>query len=167
MIDPCFVKFEIVSADSFDRLSQVVAELAGAKRSGEAREVESWRASFAPGELAAFWSPDEDEMRQWNEFWFSTPLPKRHSPEMPMPPWDFASILDAVLGAEYDLLGVRRVSPTIGHLEFEPDAYPYGGTGALRALIAAFGHRIVGMDDGTGYAEGSFTSPRWTPSLRP
>jgi hypothetical protein len=35
--------------------------------------------------------------------------------------------------------------------EFLPFAFPYGGTGCMKALIGAFDFPIIGEDYGTGY----------------
>lgn len=67
---------------------------------------------------------------------------------------------------DYDLIGVRSLENHRARLEYDPHGYPYGGTGALRALVRAFGHRVIGMDDGTGYEVGDPQSPRWTPEMR-
>lgn len=60
------------------------------------RSHEEWASSFSQEELDTFWCPDEQELQAWERYWFSTPLPKRHSPEMPTPPWHFASMLEAM-----------------------------------------------------------------------
>lgn len=52
-------------------------------------------------------------------------------------------MIDAFRNGDYDLLGCRRASLRIGRLAFEPFGWPYGGTGCMRALIEAFGHRVT------------------------
>jgi hypothetical protein len=80
---------------------------------------------------------------------------------MPEPPWDFASMIDAIVNAEYELLGVTDVGSGQARVEFDPYSYPYGGLDSLRALVRAFGHTITGYDDGTGYHDGDPQPPRW------
>jgi hypothetical protein len=71
-------------------------------------------------------------------------------------------MLEAILEEhDYDLVGVRALADREAVLEFNPHGYPYGGTGALRALVRAFGCRVVGVDDGTGYEVGDPRPPRW------
>jgi hypothetical protein len=160
-----YIKFEARDDRSLDRLTATVEAFKRDKIGEARRPIDGWAASFTSDELSTFWSPDELEMESWNKYWFSTPLPKRHSPEMPLPPWQFESMLEAILeNGEYDLIGVRRVNQREAVLEFDPHAYPYGG--ALRALVRAFGHRIIGVDDGTGYELGDPISPRWTPEMK-
>jgi hypothetical protein len=163
----CYIKFEASHAESLSRLAAIVEAFKRDKTADEGRAIDEWANVFTPKELSAFWSPDEKEMEKWNRFWFSTPLPRRHSAEMPTPPWHFGSMLEAILeNGEYDLVGVRRLNDREAILEFAPHAYPYGGTGALRALVRALGHRVIGVDDGTGYEPGDPVSPRWTPDMK-
>jgi len=58
-------------------------------------------------------------------------------------PWMFDSMIDASKQGEYELLACRLVAPTIAHREFNPFAYPYGGTGCMKALEAAPSERIT------------------------
>lgn len=162
---PCFVKFNISDPESLDRLVSVVEALKRDKTAESPRSDEEWRQLFTQGELETFWAPTSEERAQWEKYWFSTPLPKRHSLEMPMPPWHFELMIEMILEhSDYDLLGVRPLSGGEAVLEFEPNAYPYGGTEALRALIRAFGHEVAGADDGSGYEPGDPVPPRWTPT---
>lgn len=158
----CYVEFEVASPDALERLETVVTAFKADKVAEKGRAGDEWATSFSPEELSTFWSPDEEEREAWNSYWFSTPLPKRHSPEMPSPPWHFGSMLEAILeNGDYDLVGVRPSADDKARLEFDPHAFPYGGTGALRALVRAFGHRVIGVDDGTGYEPGDPQPPRW------
>lgn len=160
---PCFVQFEILNSDALNRLSNATRALSHAKVEESDRGEEDWKKLFAESDLAAFWWPTPEEAEEHSKFWFSTPLPQRHAADMPSPPWHFMSMIDAILGGEYDLIGVRATSATEAVLEFEPHAYPFGGIGALRALVRAFGHKIRGFDDGTGYYAGDPLPPLWRP----
>jgi hypothetical protein len=85
-------------------------------------------------------------LKDWERRWFSTPVPERFTDTSLETPWDFGSMIDAFRNGEYDLLGCRRLTATAGRLEFDPHAWPYGGTGCMRALIEAFGHRVVRVE---------------------
>lgn len=164
---PCYVEFEVANLDALERLTAMVTALKADKVAEKGRSDDEWATSFSSEELSTFWSPGEEERQAWDKYWFSTPLPKRHSPEMPSPPWHFGSMLEAILeNGDYDLVGVRPSGDYKARLEYDPHAYPYGGTGALRALVRAFGHRVIGVDDGTGYELGDPQSPRWTPEMQ-
>jgi len=60
-------------------------------------------------------------------------------------------MIDAFLNGEYELLTCRLLTLDIGVFEFLPFAFPYGGTGCMKALIGAFDFPIIGEDYGTGY----------------
>lgn len=163
----CFIDFIVRDEPALERLSKVSAEFQRQKEGDAQADDEHWLPFFERSDRAAFWWPTEAEWKRWNDFWFSTPLPQRHSPEMPSPPWHFGSMVEVILESEYDIVGVRRTDSKQARLEFDPHGYPYGGTGALRALIRAFSHEVTGFDDGTGFTEGDPQSPRWTPDTKP
>jgi hypothetical protein len=161
----CFVDFTLSDEAAFERLVRACDALRQAKAGELTIEEGDWLPYFSDSDLSAFWWPDEAESKTWNAFWFATPVPIRHSADMPSPPWDFDSMIDAVLGAEYALLGVRRLDTQRGKLEFDPHAWPYGGASALRALVRCFGHTIIGFEDGTGFTAGDPEPPRWRPDM--
>ncbi|WP_152601865.1 MULTISPECIES: hypothetical protein [Burkholderia] len=116
---------------------------------------------FTPAQRAYFRKLTAEEMKRYNALWFATPLPQRHSADMPQPPWDFGSFVDALANGEYEIGGVTG-DDAHPALSFHPFAYPYGGTGSLVALIECLGNEIVGMDDGTGLSPYR-PVPRWNP----
>lgn len=152
-MQPCYVSFRIVSRQQFERLVHVVAELRDDKESGEFRPDEQWREYFSATELKSFWTPTDEERADWQRRWLATPVPDRFTDPSLETPWDFGSMLDAIRDGEYSLLGVRSDDMITGFLEFDPQAFPFGGTGSLRALILAYGHELIGYDDGTGFVE--------------
>ena len=106
------------------------------------RDDAKWMEFFTKMELASFWWPSQSEVEEWASHWSSTPVSERLSPDMPSPGWDFDSMIDAIFNAEYALIGVGRLTVSEAILEFDPHAWPYGGAGALRALVRSFGHQI-------------------------
>ena len=149
----CHVKFKIASLEQMERLTRVVKELRHDKEAGQFRSDEEWKQFFSAEELQSFWWPSDEERDEWQRRWFSTPVETRFSDPTLQLPWDFSSMLDSIRDGEYSLIGVRAEGPQLGVLEFDPEAYPFGGTGCLRALILAYGHTLVGYDDGTGFTE--------------
>lgn len=138
------VEFEIASEESYRRLDAVLEALAAAKRSEDFRDDAYWLAFFNDEERSRFWWPTEDERQEWRRRWEAAPVDVRLSDPSFLPPaWDFGSMIDAFRHGDYELLGCRRASPRIGHLVFEPYGWPHGGTGCMRALIEAFGHRVT------------------------
>lgn len=162
----CHILFELCDHSAFRRLVAVFDEFKRQKVSTIIMSDAHWLPYFEASDLTEFWWPDEEEAAKWNDYWFGTPLPMRHSIEMPSPPWHFGSMVEAILIGEYELISVRKIDETRGRLEISPDGYPYGGVGSLRALIRAFGHKIIGYDDGTGFVAGDEQGPRWTPGMK-
>ncbi|MGC0097669.1 hypothetical protein HI806_01905 [Ralstonia solanacearum] len=158
----CCVVFESNGERALQRLTEFFDLVKAAKDSDEPADESKLSAYLTEGERSYFSNLTAEEAAEWNEYWFSTPLPKRHSPEMPTPQWDFGSMLDAFWNGDYDLVAIRA-QETRHALEFNPHGYPYGGTGSLVALVECFGHRVVGVDDGTGYEEYVPRTNIWKP----
>lgn len=62
-------------------------------------------------------------------------------------------MLRAFEDGEFELLACRKATERLAYLEFDPLAFPYGGTGCMKQLIVAFGFRVTGENDGTGYVQ--------------
>lgn len=142
-----FVEFTVGDEEAYARLGAVVGALAKAKADDDFRDDEFWRRLFNDEALARFWWPTEAERADWLRRWQATPVDKRMDDPSLVTPWDFGSMIDAFRNGEYDLMGLRRVRPDRARLEYEPHAYPYGGTGCMRALIEAFGFRVTDVKE--------------------
>lgn len=162
----CFVEFEPKDEVALTRLADLLELIKIAKKS---QELDEARISgfLSDAERAYFWNPSADELKEWNEDWFSTPVAVRLSPQMPMPHWTLDSMVSALWEGDYDLLGlVERDGRRL--VAFDPYGYPYGGTGSLVALVECFGHTVVGVDDGAGYTRYERRVNHWKPkSQRP
>jgi hypothetical protein len=162
-MDYCHVEFDPQDNASLHRLTEFAASIKAAKESTEPADETALVGYLIEAERAYFWNPTPEEQAQWNKEWFSTLLPKRHSAEMVLPQWHLESMLDAFWNGDYDFVGV--VCEDGRHfVAFNPYGFPYGGTGSLVALVECFGHRVVGIDDGTGYVEYVARTEFWKPS---
>lgn len=103
----------------------------------------------------------DDFMREW----FLTPVEIRHSPQMICPQWDLESMLDAFWNGEYDLIAIQKKDEKY-YLIFNPHAYPYGGTSCMVALLECFGHKVIGIEDGTGYIKHTHGTEFWQPKKK-
>jgi hypothetical protein len=150
-MDYCYVEFEAKDDGALSRLSTFFAMVKAAKESEEPLEEEQHLIGYlTDDERSFFWDPSPVEIEEWNKDWFSTPLPRRHTDEALQPRWQLESMLGALWDGEYDLVGVLQEGKR-HFVAFNPEAYPYGGTASLVALVECFGHQVVGIEDGTGY----------------
>ncbi len=60
-------------------------------------------------------------------------------------------MIDSLLTGEYELLSCKSLTSEIGILTFSPYSLPYGGSGAMKALIQSFDCEIIGEEAGEGY----------------
>jgi hypothetical protein len=159
----CHVTFGVASADALTALTAVLVEIKREKAEGTLRSGEKWRSYFTEEQLQTFWWPSEEELVVWQREWQATPVPDRFTEPKLRTRWDFDSMFEAIQNGEYDLIGLRRMEDGLVRLEFDPQACPFGGTESLQALVEAFGHKVLGVDDGTGYAERTpeTSSPGW------
>lgn len=161
-MEHCHISFKIASNESLTALSHVFYAIKKAKDEGTLQVSPDWQAYFTEAQLMRFWAPSPEEMAAWQKAWLSTPVPIRFNDQSLQTPWDFDSMIDAIQNGEYSLVGIREITEGQARLEFDPEAYPFGGTESLQALIEAFGHEIIGVDDGTGYSEASTRNrPGW------
>lgn len=143
-----YVEFAVASDQGYQRLDAVVAALAVAKRTDDFKDDAHWLPYFNSEERSRFWWTTEAELREWSQRWEAAPVDRRLSdPAFQPPAWDFGSMIDAFRNGDYDLLGCQLRSPQVGRLEFEPFGRPLGGKGCMRALIEAFGHRVIAESD--------------------
>lgn len=164
-MDHCFVEFEPKDKLSLRRLADFLELIKAAKQSEEAADEPDLAKYLSDVERSYFWDPTPEEMKEWGDEWFSTPVALRHSPQMPIPQWTLDSMIQAFWDGDYELLGV--VEEDARHrVAFNPHGYPYGGTGALIAVVECFGHTVLGVEDGTGYAAYESRTNRWKPKAQ-
>lgn len=158
----CHIEFEPIDGDALRRMITLFGMIKAAKESEERIDDTPFAAYFSEVERAYFWNPTTKEQAQWDEEWFATPLPMRHSPEMVLPQWHLESMLDAFWNGDYQFVDIVEEAGK-HYLTFDPNGYPYGGTGSMVAFVECFGHRIVGVEDGTGYVEHIARTEFWGP----
>lgn len=151
-VAPCFVEFSVTDSARFDQLCAAYAALRHDKQSDSWRDDENWLEVFDDEALAQFWWPTLEERAAHVARWEAAPVSQRlHDPSLKPPSWGFLSMIEAFKNGEYDLLACRLLEDGHARLEFDPHSYPYGGTGCFHMLIQAFGFRVTGEDDGTGF----------------
>jgi hypothetical protein len=117
------------------------------------RSEREWRALFDARALSHFrhWSSQEEGVRFLQDWEMRPRLIRDHVHPRHDALWDFRVLLRSLEESEIRFIACHRVRDDTARLEFEPLAYPYGGTACLKALIAAFDLLVVGEDDGFGY----------------
>jgi HEAT repeat protein len=113
----------------------------------------TWRSYFDARALSHFrqWASLEEHGRFLEEWQTRPRLIRDHIHPRDDAPWDLTVLLRSIEQSELRLIACRVVGGGEARLEFEALAYPYGGTGCLKALIAAFDLLVIGEDDGFGY----------------
>lgn len=159
-MEGCFVEFNPPDDAHALRTIECVNYVAALKRE-DALDEESMAKELSEDERAYFRVLTPEEWHEWNTFWFSTPLPQRHSPAMPTPGWDFGSMVESIADAEFDITGVSTERGRF-YLTFEPKSYPFGGTGCLVALLECLGNKVSSVNDGTGVMP-HVQPARWEP----
>lgn len=138
----CFIEFVVDNQNRFESLCRVFNALKHDKQNQLASEDEGEKEQ-------AFRGDDE-----WLEFFdVEAKSHFRRSNLDRDKSWSLPSLIFAFQNGEYELVACRMVSSRKARLEFYPFAFPYGGTGCMKALIEAFGFPIAGENDGTGYVE--------------
>lgn len=146
-----FIEFKVDDLERFKALYQVFTEIKKDKEADSFREDNEWFKFFDKAALSHFMRRTAEENEAHWKQWYATPVEKRFSDPMLETPWDFLSMIDAFKYGEYTLVDCSIISGNKARLEFEAWAWPYGGTGCMKALIKAFDFKIIGEDDGTGY----------------
>lgn len=146
-MDFCSVAFVAVNAANLARTKTILDQIRFCKQEGQTLDNATFSAALTDTERSFFWAPTTEEMAEWNALWFNTPLPERH--RMSRPQWDMGSMLDSLADGEYVLVGIEERDGSL-HLLFDPQAYPFGGTGCMVAFLECFGHTIISVNDGTG-----------------
>ena len=148
-----FIEFEVNDPQRFNLLRAVFSELKKDKDADDFRPDEAWPQLFDDKALAQFsWHSPEDLQRRMYDL--------RHRPTLETPTestvgqqWDFVSMVDSYKNSECELKRCAMVGEGKGRLEFNALAYPYGGVGWMVALIEAFGFKVTGIEDGTGFVQ--------------
>jgi hypothetical protein len=142
-----FIRFRISSDEQFRQLETVFAALQAAKQGNSFQAENDWLSFFDTKARSYFWFPNEEEAKDWEQRWLSTSIKQRFTAPSLKTPWDFYSMIEAFEDGDYELLACQRISDEVGCLEFEPFGFPFGGTECMKALIEAFGHRIIDVVD--------------------
>ena len=159
----CYVEFRPKDSESLQRTKDFFGMIKAAKQLDDSPQDTQFLDFLSENERSYFWNPTPEEQAAWSKHWFSTPIEIRHSPQMLMPKWQFGSMLDSFWQGDYELDSIKEDSGR--HLlTFNPNGYPFGGTGCMAAMLESFGHKVIGTDDGTGYEVYTLRTAFWQPT---
>ncbi len=130
-----FVRFRIADADRFAALRSLFEEIKAVKNLDFAETI---------GKSDEF-NPADVE--------YDVPRLERMIPEevRAAAPWSLAAILDLIDAGDYSLLSCQITHGDVAEIHVEAADYPYGGLGALTALVEGFGCEVLGCDEWGGY----------------
>jgi hypothetical protein len=163
-MDHCYLKFKVADDKRFTALERVVGELIIEGTSESKRSEDEWKSFFDESAFKSFWWPSDEERKEWEKVWFRTPYQERH--KILPTRWDFGSMIETIISNEWLLVGIRKLSTNEAIIEFDPQAYPFGGTNCLVALAESFGHQVIERDDGTGVEQYQTVKQYWQPSTK-
>ncbi len=155
-VDHFYLEFVVNDLDRFQMLKNVFYALQKAKREDLIdSDDQNWLKFFDKQALENFWFPTKEEVKRYNEDNSRPPTflsrilvllgIKRKT--RPNDKWLFDSMIYMIDQCEYDLTSCELIGGTkTASLRFNPLAGPYGGTGALRCLIEAFGFTVTKED---------------------
>ena len=148
-----FIAFAVNNREQFEHLRNVFLELKKDKDADQFRAEVEWPKYFDDQALDNFYWPTHEERSRWLKEAQHRPIRITPTEMATGLRRDFFSMIDAFQNGEYELRSCELVGLDNGRLDFFALAYPYGGVGCMVALIEAFGLKITGIQDGTGYRE--------------
>jgi hypothetical protein len=147
--------FEILKQEKLQQLAVMFREEDGETENNKEQTlqklVDTLFDLFDEQALAHFWWPSQQERDAYWKQWRTTPVPQRSTDPTINHTWDFESMVDCLMNGEYELVSCSLWTSDRGVLEFSPFAFPYGGTGCMKALVEAFDFEVIGENDETGY----------------
>lgn len=146
----CYVEFTKKNDKDLIRLINIVEIMKKDLLEGKADLDKEWIKLFSDEDMEHFWWPNEDQYYEIKKLFGDLPIRVSDKKENPRDDWDIYSMFEAISGSEYELIGIKEFSEGIYRLEFNPFAYPYGGTESLQKLISSLGHYVIAVNDGTG-----------------
>lgn len=143
-----YLEFRVNDVARLRALQRLFERLKADKCAQIAWHEDDYLVYFDQAALAYFWFPSPEEWAAWHHRWLATPPALRqHDPAL-TPRWTFGSMIEAIFSGEYALDACEMQDATTARLTFDAEAYPYGGTGSLQALIEAFGFTVLWIDNG-------------------
>lgn len=146
-----YVEFSVDSEARLQTLRAVLAVLQSEKRGETHTSTAELEALFGSDAMEHFDRPGAAARERRREDLKTKPVIELATSDAPRARWDFDSLIHGIMEGDYDLIGCDRTGDNRAQLKFFANGYPYGGVGALVALLESFGFNVTGIEDGTGY----------------
>lgn len=142
-----YLEFAVADLGRFELLQRIFERLKHDKAANQIGDDAQYLEYFDQVARDYFGGYTEEENQAWLKRWQATPYKKRWQAPSLQRRWHFGSMIDLIRNGEYQLQHCHLIEPGLAHLTYLPWAYPYGGTGCLRALIESFGFSIKAVSD--------------------
>ena len=150
MIEHCYVEFTPSSGNALSRIETVYSRLRADLADEAAPRDHDWYSLFSDEELDNYWWPNKNHWEELKTTWGDFPVRFTDKDPNPRGEWDLFSMFEAIAHGEYELLPIEKNGGGVYRLNFNPHAYPFGGTESLQKLLSSLGGKILAVDDGTG-----------------
>ena len=139
------IYFERLPPENIQKL-QALFSLLKRHKDADALEGEEIRQLLGSVVEEKFWHPTEEELKDWQRRWDSTPVEKRFTDPSLKTPWHFDSWIDALESAEIQYLRLSVEQDGHGVLEFDQLACPSGGIEASEEIVKILGGTVTKTD---------------------
>lgn len=138
-----YIEFVVKDSARFEVLQKVFNEFKDSKEKASIKEDNFYLEFFDDEAKSYFGWYSEEENLEWANKWIALPIEKRWNDPSLQRKWDFGSMIDAFKCGEYELISCEMISKDTARIKYNPWAYPYGGTGCMKALIESFGFEVT------------------------
>ncbi len=141
------IRFRITEASRFRQFCSLFSEIKKDKDAEDFRALENWF-NLVPNDVKnAFVLLTSEERLQWRSEGLEKPVRVNSSAEQIGSTWVFDRVFESIEECGYSLLCCQKVDTDIAEIHIDPHGYPYGGVGALIALVEAFGFFVLGVNE--------------------
>lgn len=142
-----YIEFKVNNLARFQMLTKVFQKLKANKDNDLFEDDNVYLQFFDEKAKSYFGWYSEKENKEWSEKWFSTPVETRWTNPNLKRKWIFSSMIESFKDGEYELLSCEMISNETARMNYNPFAFPYGGTGCMQVLIESFGFEVTGISE--------------------
>ncbi|KNY27595.1 hypothetical protein [Pseudobacteroides cellulosolvens] len=152
-MENCYIEFRVKDNCSLARINSIVEVIKRDKENEIEDYADKWIHLFNEKELDDFWWPTQEEFEQTRKMLGEVYIKVVANNSDKYGDWDIYSMFESIMNAELEIIGVRLLNKEFGRLEFNPFAYPHGGTECLEKLVGCTRNIVIASDSGIGRVE--------------